>query len=127
MKAAKWIVLFLVFFNGGGVLVAESGIDDYLGIAPGTGSNPQLESAQGQLNSDAGDRQSTDSGTLFGFYSATSDAFGALVNAINPGAAQLKAALPYPTLHLVIDFVFAGANLVAGITVIQFLRSGGGV
>jgi hypothetical protein len=122
MKTSVYIVLFLVFFNAGGFLYTEAGVDDYLGVEFTTGDNPELERAEQQANSVSDQASGAIDGTLIGLYNTVTGILATIFNAINPGAAMLKAAVASPTFDLLVNFSFAGMWVVTGITLVEFLR-----
>ena len=122
MSAVRYIVLFLIFLNAGGVLVDVTGTDDWLGIDPATGTNPELERAESELGSASQGSGASNDGTLFGFYRDTTQTLDAVLNVINPGKAQLEAAMPYQEVQDFITYSFAGAWAVVGFAALKFLR-----
>lgn len=120
MNAAKWIILFLVFFNSAGLVIADSGAGEWLGVEATTGEQEELEDARDAAEDS--DPQTDDTGTLFGFYTTVGATLSAILNAINPGAELLKSAVPNATFHLLVDFSFAGMWVVTGLTALSFFR-----
>jgi len=121
MSAVRYLILFLVFFNAGGLLLQATGTADYLGIEPSTGNNDQLDEGRQSVGGAGGEGNSND-GTLFGFYRQTTDTLDVLLNAINPGKQMLQAAIPVTAAQDFITFSFAGAWALIGFKTLEFLR-----
>lgn len=118
-KISMWIVIFLLFFNGGAALMNTSGASDYLGVSPDVCAPDSLQNAgetsQGFSTGGGG------GSTLFGFYNQIAGMFETLFNSIFPGAAMLKCAgIP----DYVVTFAFSGLAVVPGIDIAIFLRRG---
>lgn len=118
-KISVWIVLFLLFFNGGHVLMAESGAYSYLGVSANPGDHSQLDKGEEKLK-----KFSTPGGgdsTLFALYNTVANPLEIMFNAIMPGAAMLKN-IGWP--KYIVNFLFSGLAVIPGIDLVKFLRSG---
>lgn len=120
MKIAKYIILFLIFFNSGALLLQQTGVNDHLGVQISAGDNEQLESAQDSAESV--NPGGSDLGTLFGFYTTITDTLGVIMNAINPGAAMLQAAVQNEAWDQIVTYSFSGMWAITGFTILEFLR-----
>lgn len=118
-KISMWIVLFLLFFNGGAVMLQASGAADYLGVTPATGGGERLDDVSDELNSyETGNGGGS---TLFGLYNTLSQPLEAAFNAIFPGAQMLKnVGVP----GYLVTFLFTGLAVVPGYDLLVFLRAG---
>lgn len=116
-KLSFWIVLFLVFFNGGAVLMENSGADDYLGISPSTGNPDAIDSATGNVsNFDTGEGSGD---SLFGLTNTVTNPLQGLFNLIFPGGEMLiNAGVP----AYLVTFFLSGLAIIPGYDLINFLR-----
>ena len=121
MRVSVYIVLFLVFFNGGAEMLIDTGVADDMGIDPTTGNDEQLEQADREARHV--DPGTGTGGTLFGLYNALATTVRTVFNTVFPGAAMLKASLPGGTaLNAFIDFLFAGASIIVGLDTVAYFR-----
>lgn len=118
-KLSVWILIFLVSFNGGAELLVQTGTADYMGISADVGDTSELESAQNTQSFQSGTGTGS---TLFGTYQRVTQLFNDLFNAIMPGAEMLKAAIPSPTWHTIVNFVFSVLALFPVIDAAKYLR-----
>lgn len=118
-KISIWIVLFLLFFNGGAVMLEESAAADYLGVNPAVGDNEQLDKAKQEAQ-----KYGTGTGggqTLFGLWNSLSNVLQTVVDSIFPAATMMRnVGVP----NYIVTYFFTGISIVPGIDVIMFLRSG---
>ncbi len=122
-NAAIWIVAFLVFFNSGAVLMNDLGVGDQLGVDFSECSNDELDEAEDKTD-DAGSTGAIGS-TIISVINTAIDTGSAILDALNPGAKQLKCAIGDSDAHLIIDYAFSGMWLVAGVTILNLWRPGG--
>lgn len=118
-KVSVWIVLFLLFFNGGHIALDVSGTYDYMGVSPNPGDTSDLNDGKGSVqNFDTGKGLGD---TLFGLYNLLASPLETLLNTIFPGAKMLKnIGVPF----WIVNFGMAGLAVIPGIDLINFLRSG---
>lgn len=121
MRVSVYIVLFLLFFNGGAELLIDTGVAGDMGIDPATGNDEKLEKAsEDARNVDPG---TGTGGTLFGMYNALASTVGTIFDTIFPGAAMLKAAVPGGSaFNAFINFLFTGASIIVGLDTVAFFR-----
>lgn len=121
MRVSVYIVLFLLFFNGGAELLIDTGVAADMGIDPGTGNDEKLEKAQ--EDSRTVDPGTGTGGTLFGMYNAIGSTVETVFNTVFPGAAMLKAAISGgAAFNAFIDFLFLGASIIVGLDTVAFFR-----
>lgn len=114
-----YIVLFLIFFNGGAILLDSTGADDYLGIDPDTGDTSEIdegETAAGEFETGTGQGQ-----TLLGTYNRLSSVLNEIVNGVQPGKEMLETA-GFPAA--ITGFLWSGMTIIIGWDIAQFLRRG---
>lgn len=117
MRVSVYIVLFLLFFNGGAEMLIQTGVAGEMGIDPATGNDEELENAKEEArNPNPGSGVGS---TLFGMYNSLASTVEAIFNTIMPGAAMLKAT-PIPDFF--VNFLFGAAPIIVGLDTIAFFR-----
>lgn len=118
-KISVWIALFLLFFNGGAIMLDTSGAADYAGLDPSTCAGQELTTVANTLQDyDTGQGGGS---TLFGLYNTISNPLEGLFNLVFRGGAMLKCAgVP----KWIVNFLFTGLAVIPGLDLILFLRSG---
>lgn len=118
-KLSVYIVLFLVFFNGGAALLDASGTTEHLGLDTTTSNGDDIEAkADNARDFSVGGGVGE---TLFGLYNAVAGVLETVFDTLTPGAKMLKSAgVP----DYLVNFTFAGLYVVPGIDLINFFRSG---
>lgn len=117
MRVSIYIVMFLVFFNGGVAVLENTGAADTMGIHPAEGNDAQLEQAKEEARSP--NPGSGIGATLFGLYNSLAGTLETVFNTIFPGAELLKAN-GFP--DFVINYSFSGMALFVGLDTIGFFR-----
>lgn len=118
-RLSVWIVVFLLSFNGGAVMLTETGAAEYMGIGVDVGDTSELDDATDDSEFDTG----TGTGqTLFGTYNQLSGFLNGIFNAIMPGAEMLKNAFPDPTFALMVNFIFSVLAIIPTIDLAKFIR-----
>lgn len=113
-KLSFWIVLFLLFFNGGAVLLEESGTLAYMGLDAPQRDYSDEKAAVQEFDVGAGFAP-----TLFGLYYTLSIPLEALFDIIFPAEDVLVAAGIPPYLA---KFFFGGLAIIPGYDIVRFLR-----
>jgi hypothetical protein len=117
MRVSIYIVMFLVFFNGGALMLESTGAADAMGIDPAEGNDQQLEDAKEQARSP--NPGSGIGGTLFGLYNSLAGTLEAILNTIMPGAEMLKAnGFPDP----IVNYLFGATPFIIGLDIIGYFR-----
>lgn len=119
-RVSIWIVLFIVFFNGGYVMMDGLDVWDHMGVDPQPGGEEIREDIQNQTNPDNINPQGGGLATLFGLISSLwNTTVGAVLDQLLPGIAMLGNLniIPDP----LVDF-FQLASVIAGIDAAAYLR-----
>lgn len=118
-KISIWIALFLLFLNGGHVVLGASGTYDYLDVSPTIGDTSELDDAGAAPEDfETGDGSGD---TLFGLYSSIGNVWNAVINGVFPAASIMKN-LGMP--DYIVNFTFSGLTTVMGLDVAKLIRSG---
>ncbi|RAW44064.1 hypothetical protein DQW50_16190 [Halorubrum sp. 48-1-W] len=116
MRKSWAITTFMLFFNGGAVLLEVTGVTAAWGVESPTGTTAALGDAQAAMNGIQASGGLAD--TLFGSFAAAANAVEAIGRAVIAGPLLMAAAgIPEPFLV----FLFAPAGLIVGRDILHAL------
>lgn len=119
-RVSIWIVLFIVFFNGGYAMMAGFGVWDHMGADPDPGGTEVKDDITDTTDPRNVDPQGGGLSTLFGLISALyNNTIGVVLNKLLPGIAMLGNLNIVP--DAVVDFLQL-ASVIAGIDAAAYLR-----
>jgi len=117
MRVSIYLVMFLLFFNGGYVMLEQTGAADTMGIDPAEGNDEQFEEAKdASRNVNPGNGLGS---TLFAMYNSLAGVLETIFNTIFPGAEMLKAN-GFP--DFAINYSFGAAPIIIALDIIGYFR-----
>lgn len=120
MRVSVYIVMFLVFFNGGALMLQSTGAADWMGIDPAEGNDEQIKNATEAAKNPNPGRGIGE--TLFGMYNSLAGTLETVFNTVMPGAAMLKAVIHSDAGDAFINYIFTAAPIIVGLDTIAFFR-----
>lgn len=120
-RVSVYLILFLVFFNGGAIMLDVTGVADYLGVSVDLGDTSEIDTATNQTSLQTGTGTGS---TLFGTYNRVASFLDTVFTPITAGPEMLKNAWGNPLWADLVDYLFTGIGMIIAIDIALFLRSG---